>query len=199
MIIEFCGLPGSGKTTIAKKIEQNTDYKIIKIKSKRELLYYNFLFFIKYPVKFFYLFFYICRNSESWKEFYLKLMNTFFQHNAKYQKALKFEKAIIDQGYFQNFLSVFNKKINTDIFYKYSELILQPDKLFIIKVSEKERLERINKRGYSFRNDFSEEERGVWMKIMMSNNSLLEKEVDNHKNWLLVENNNLDKAIKEIL
>jgi len=181
MIIELCGLPGSGKTTIAKKIEQETSYKIIKIENKKELLYYNFLFFLKYPVKFFSLFFYVCKNSESWKEFYLKLMNTFFHHNAKYQKALRFNRAIIDQGYFQNFLSVFNKAIDSKLFHKYLKLILHPDKLYIIKINPRERENRLERRGYDFREDFSEKQRGVWRKVMMANDSLLQEEANNHK------------------
>ena len=116
MILEFYGLPGSGKSTVARYLKKTRGFKVIKIENKRELFFYNLIFLFKYPVKFFALLYYLLLNGENSKLFYYKFMNTFLQHNAKYIKAKSFkrdEKLIIDQGHFQNIISVFKKNVSS--------------------------------------------------------------------------------------
>ena len=53
MIIEFYGPAGSGKSTVAKYLMEKYRFPvIIKISTKKELLWNNFLFFLKQPFKF---------------------------------------------------------------------------------------------------------------------------------------------------
>jgi hypothetical protein len=157
MIIEFYGLPGTGKTATAKKLEQETDFNIVKIKTKQELIFFNILFLLKHPIKFFVLLYFIIVNSVSLKEFYYKFMNAFLNCNAKYQKSKKYKKAIIDQGYFQGILSIFNKEIKNTSLNKYLNIILKPDILFIFEAPQVVRDKRILERGYYIRRGYNKE------------------------------------------
>ena len=107
MIIEFFGMPGAGKSTVARELAKDSSFRIIKIRKKTELLLLNFKYFTSHPIKFFKLFILVLKNSKNYQEFYYKFMNCFLDYNAKFQKAKKFEKAILDQGYFQNIISFY--------------------------------------------------------------------------------------------
>ncbi|HAM88677.1 MAG: hypothetical protein US83_C0003G0083 [Candidatus Falkowbacteria bacterium GW2011_GWC2_38_22] len=172
MFIEIYGLPGSGKTTLAKRLVAEKNYMIIKIRTKYELFWYNFLFLIKHPYRFFLLFFYIIKYSDNWKIFYYKLMNAFLHYNAKYQKALKYENAIVDQGYFLNAFALFDNPVSEIEIKKYFELVLRPDLLVILDIPFDLSLERTKARGYFAREDFGEEYKKKWQKAVNENNSL---------------------------
>jgi thymidylate kinase len=179
MIIELYGLPGSGKTTLARKLAENGDFEIIKIKSRLELLFYNFLFFIKHPVKFIVLFYYLLVNfGGGWRMFYYKFMNTFLHHNAKHQKALKYKNAIIDQGYFQNIISVFERKITGEIIKKYIKFFIYPDKLIVFDIRPEKRREKIKKRGYAARDSFGREYGEQWSEIIEYNDQELKRSLN---------------------
>jgi len=180
MIIELYGLPGSGKTTLANKLARNSGFQVIKIRSNKELLFYNFLFLVKHPIKFTAMFFYLLVNrGNGWRMFYYKFMNTFLQHNAKYQKALRFKNALIDQGYFQNIISVFEKKITPEAIKRYAKFFLYPDKLIVFNMSPGWRLEKMEKRGYNARDGFSEEYKKNWQEVIEHNNKMLNESIKN--------------------
>jgi thymidylate kinase len=202
MIIELYGLPRSGKTTLAKKIVKKTDFKIIKIRERRELLFYNFLFLIKHPVKFLKLLFFVISNSLSKpRVFYYKLMNCFFDYNAKYQKALRHKNAILDQGYFQNIISLFDKKIDSAIFKKYLKLILLPDKLFVLDVPSEELKKRIKKGAKLARSKFGQEYLKKWLEVIKKNDHFFKSNIDDlNINFLVVNSGRGEKtAIQKIL
>jgi len=203
MIIELYGLPGSGKTSLAKKIVGETDFEIIKIKSKKELLYFNFLFLVKHPIKFFKLLFFVISNSlSSSKLFYYKLMNCFFDYNAKYQKALRCKFSIIDQGYFQNIISVFNKEISPKFLKKYIKFFILPDKLIILDINKKKRLAMMKKRGYFARDKFGRIYRKKWEKIIEYNDKILKKSLANKNvpvDYLIVKDKDISNYFKEII
>jgi thymidylate kinase len=178
MILEFYGLPGAGKTTVSQKIAESSDFKIIKVRSKRELFWYNFLFLIKHPIKFFVTLFYLFSNSTSWAVFYYKFTNTFLHHNAKYQKALQARNAILDQGYFQNILSVLEKPIGVEFFLEYSRFLLKPDKLIILNLPSEKIIERIGGRGYAAREIFGREYFNKWLEIVIVNNKTFLENLD---------------------
>jgi len=169
MIIEFFGLPGSGKTTVAKLLVKQKNFTLVKVDSKRELFFYNCLFFIKHPFKFIKSFFYILRASVSCQDFYYKFMNCFIVHNAKYQKAKKFPRAIIDQGYFQNFLSVFNEVKTENFFIDYLKNFIRPNFLVVLELSLDKRQERLAQRGYGVRENFSQLQVEIWQKASEKN------------------------------
>lgn len=178
MLIEFYGLPGAGKTTISRKLAEGGEFEIIKIRNKKDLFWYNFLFFVKHPIKFFATLFYLIINSGEWRIFYYKLTNLFLHHNAKYQKALRIENAILDQGYFQNILSIFEKPVNADFLVKYSKFLLKPDKLIILNLPPDDILKRVGGRGYVARERFGQEYFNKWLEVVKTNNKTFLENLD---------------------
>lgn len=179
MIIEFCGLPGTGKTTLARKIESELGFSRVKIKNRRELVFYNFIFFIKHPLKFFIFLYFVIINAGSCKDFYLNFMNLFLQHNAKFQKAKKYKKAVIDQGYYQNAISLFKTSRDRIKIMKYAKHFLKPDKLIFFEIDEPTRLGRLEKRGYGSRQNFSKDYLESWNEASLSNSQTLKNVLDN--------------------
>ena len=179
MIIELYGLPGTGKTSFAERLQKSSDFHIVKIKTKRELLIYNLLFLIKYPVKFVVTFFFLVVNSKNLTMFHYKFMNTFLHHNAKHEKARKFKNVIVDQGHFQNIISVFESKLDKSKLTKYIKFLPQPDKLIIFKTDPAIRKFRIDKRGYFTRENMSDERIQEWQENTQSNDALFADVVKN--------------------
>lgn len=172
MIIELFGLPGVGKTTLSRVLAERNNFEVIKIKSRGELIFLNFVYLIKHPIKFFATLFYIIKNSDSWPLFYYKFTNCFLHHNAKYQKALKFEKTILDQGYFQNVLSIFEKPIDEKELIKYSKYLLKPTKLIILDLPFDELEKRAQERGYFSRDEYDEIYKLSWKNMLKKNYDL---------------------------
>jgi glycosyltransferase involved in cell wall biosynthesis len=173
MIIELYGLPGSGKTTFAENLAKEGGFEIIKIRSGFELVFRNFLFFLRHPVRFCALFFYTARYAGGFRLFYCKFTNLFLHVNAKYQKAASRKKAVIDQGYFQNMLSLFENIANENVLKKYREFSLLPDRLVVFDFSEDILKERLKKRGYGSRENFSPEYRMKFEAAYRANHALL--------------------------
>ncbi len=174
MIIELYGLPGQGKTTFAKRLQAEAGYKIIKIRSRFALYIYNILFLAKYPVKFFGLLYFIFKSSPcNVKIIWHKINNTFLHYNAKHLKSKKCQRAIIDQGYFQNFISVFEQELDDGLIAKYLKFVLFPDVLIFFDLDEERQREYVEKRGYYARDDFDEKHRKEWGKLSSKNNSRL--------------------------
>ena len=200
MIIELLGMPGAGKTTLAQRIEDSTDFKIIRIKNKKELLKYNLIYLIKHPIKFIVTLYYIITNSDSWKMFYYKFTNLFLHHNAKYQKALSHEKAIIDQGYFQNFLAVFEKLLSSREMFRYLGNLLYPDILFFVDVDDDVAKKRLLNRPHRVRGNFDPEYVNNWKKIVSSNAQLLKNQLSQVKikSFIINGNKTTDEITKEL-
>ncbi len=163
MIVEFYGLPGSGKSSLTKKISSDFGFRIIKIRKKRELFFYSFLFLLKHPIKFFILFFYVIKNSKDIKSFYYKTMNCLLDYGAKYEKALKHKKAILDQGFFQNIISLFDDELSMSDIDRYLKNILLPDLLFCINPDKSVRASRIKQRGLGVREGFNRKQTELWL------------------------------------
>lgn len=178
MILEFYGLPGSGKTTLSEQIAREIDFRIVKIKNNKELFYYNFLFLVKHPIDFFITLFFIFLNSSDLRILYSKLANGFLHVNAKYQKALNYERAIIDQGYFQNIISIFDKEMDRDKIIFYSKFILKPDKLIFLDANHRLREERLKGRGYFPRKNFGSGYYENWLKVIEKNNEIFKNSLN---------------------
>ncbi len=202
MIIELYGLSGAGKTTLSKEIAKNTNFRVVKIKNKFELLYFNFWYFIKHPIKFFVTLFYILKNSPNRKFLYRKFMNPFLHHNARYQKALRSKFSIIDQGYFQNIISVFEKKISPKFLKRYIKFLLLPDQLIVFDVSKKNRLAMMSKRGYFARDEFDADYRKKWEKIIEHNDRILKEGLKNKNisiDYRMIKDADINNFFKQII
>lgn len=197
MIVELCGLPGSGKTTAAKNIEERTDFVRIKIHSRAELLWLNFLFFIKHPVRFLVLLAYVARNSLGTRMFYFKFTNLFLQHNAKYEKALQYPHAIIDQGYFQNLLSLFEFPVTAQKMLRYAKFFCFPDLLLIFNAADSDLEKRMRERGHSPREEFGEEYVNKWKKVVSGNYRTLLSVLDQFSvsKKIIDANKNVDEVV----
>lgn len=163
MTIELFGLPGSGKSTLARALAEKNNFEIIKIRSKEELIFLNFIYFLKHPIKFFATFIYIIKNSRNCPDFYYKFTNTFLHHNAKYQKASKCVNAILDQGHLQNVLSVFENAMLPDFLKWYLKFLPRPDKLIILNLTFSKIRERTDERGYVSRSEFGPDYFNQWL------------------------------------
>src|SRR3989344_7810189 len=176
MIIELFGLPGSGKTTLAKKLETENCFKIIKINNRKELLYFNFIHCLKNPVSSFVNLLFILKNSPNPRLFYYKFMNFFMDINARYEKACLYDKAVLDQGHLQNVLSVFERPITSELLKKYLKYLPKPDRLIVVDISPEEALNRTQERGYYSREKFGKDYVENWRKTVRQNYELFKKE-----------------------
>lgn len=108
MLYELVGLPGSGKTTFARRIslDHPDEFINVSINSISERIYYLFLFYINNP-KVLLFFKKLLDKKENWKLRKYKL-HLLYISMAKYQKAKKTGKAsaIIDEGLFQRVLTI---------------------------------------------------------------------------------------------
>ncbi len=200
MIIEFFGLPGAGKSTIARELAKNSDWQIVKIKKRSELIFYNLKFLVKQPFKFFKLFCLVLKNSKSLHEFYYKFMNCFLDYNAKYEKAKKYKQAILDQGYFQNIISLFSSSLEIKGLKKFIKTIMLPDRLFIIDLNNSERILRLGERGYGVRSRFGKKDSDIFLRLAEKNTNFFIKNIKIlFKNSSLIDSGNeLQKILKQI-
>lgn len=175
MIIELYGLPASGKTTVAHKIAQKMGFEVVRITGRRELVVLSMLFCLKHPIFSLLTLYYISRNAYSWQLFYYKFMNCFLQHSAKYEKARRYSRALIDEGHWQNFIAIFETAQSRDVLMRYAKSIPNSDALFVFNVSRQELERRIIERGYFARNSFPPANVARWKEAIFSNDILLKQ------------------------
>ena len=166
-IIELFGLPASGKSTYAKELEAK-GYKRIKIRTRWDLIRYNWRFFCLWPNKFFASFYYLVRYAGQSRWWYYKLMNLFFQHNAKWAAATTYPRAVLDQGHFQNILSLFDHQVSSNLIKKYTKTFPIPSELIIFDLNPEERYKRLNHRHNHPREEFGQNNQ-TWFKAAESN------------------------------
>lgn len=200
MIIEIYGLPGAGKTTLAKKISAEFNIPLVKIRRKTDLIFYNLFYFLLHPVAFLKAFWYVFINSPNWRLFYYKFLNSFLHTNAKYQKALRCNKALVDQGHFQNVISVFEEAVDERGLLRYARILPRPDLLVIFDVPDEVREKHLSERGFSVREQFNEEYFNRWKKVVKENNNLFLRLLNELSvNFLIIRNNEDVKKIHEYL
>jgi len=200
MIIELVGPPASGKSTYARTILKEIGFERLLIRTKKELLYLNIMFILKYPVFSLYTLWLIISNSSSFTLFYYKFMNTFLHHNARYEKASNIKYGVIDEGFTQNILSIFDRQISLEQIIKYLRKSPKIDVLFLFDVPKKTIEENSNKRGFLARETFyNKEEQEKWLLNTLLNMSTLKKALQKEKvTFYSINEDNWEKIINTV-
>lgn len=177
MIVELYGLPASGKTTYAERLSKEMSWDVVKMKTKKEILWYNLLFAFRHPIKWKALFIITILWGRGEGMFYSKFVNLFLVSNAKYMAAKKNKNAIIDQGHFQIIPSLFQKKSTTKHLKQIIRFFPRPDTLVVFDIPEEERRERLAHRGYWGREHMSEKKFNEWVESSLFNDALFKREI----------------------
>jgi len=162
MIIELVGLPGAGKTTFAKQLCEDNTHTLIRIKGRSELCYYNLCFLFAHPIVFFRQLSWLWCYRGKRSLWYRKFTNLFLVHNAKYMKAGRFPRAVIDQGHHQNLLSLFDEPVSRRTLETYLSLLPKPDMLCFLLVDDELRTKRLLERGHETRDEEDDSYRKAW-------------------------------------
>jgi len=162
MIVELVGLPGGGKSTFAKHLAENGEWKVVHVNGRVEILFYNALFLLWHPMSFVQGLIWFCRYRGLRELWYTKFVNLFLIHNAKYMKAQRYPRAIIDQGHHQNIISLFDTRVADGIVNQYRATLPNPDLLCLFLADEATREKRLAQRGYGAREELKEDDREAW-------------------------------------
>jgi glycosyltransferase involved in cell wall biosynthesis len=171
MIIELFGLPGAGKSSLARAWEQEGAVRIRAL-SRGELVAENILYALRQPLS--------CVRQLRWllasappAARYTLFMNAFLVHNAKYERARRVSNrgtiALIDQGHFQNVLSIFGTAPTAGELEAYARTLPRPHLLVVLDVAKEERLRRLAQRSWQPREGASETERAQYADIAERN------------------------------
>ena len=193
MIIEFFGLPGAGKSYLAKRMAQEKDYKVVTFSGKYEKYFHALCFIIFHPRHFFFLFKNLfVENKKNKKLLNHKIKRLFVRCIAVEQKARWKKNSIIDeQGFFQFILSIYERQITSkevSQYYKY----LKKSKYFvyIIEAEQAKRKERMSIRKRVPRQKiFGENYAENWLYIAEYNFFVLAEFVKENFNHQVINNN----------
>jgi broad-specificity NMP kinase len=167
MVIEFCGLPGAGKSTIARALLKHGLVRV-RIRNKGELLWYNLVYLCMYPLAFFKMLFRIIKTSCTHGRFYRLFMNVFLDTNARIAKA-KWGSVpmIVDQGHLQALLSLSYHELSSDEVGAFLTHLPKPDKVFVFEAPALIRSAHLKERGYEPREEETNTEE--WLKHLEGN------------------------------
>ena len=140
MIIEIIGLPGSGKSTVAREISKFRNWQVVSFEGKREILRFFISGLSKNPKVFLLGFFDAIKYAQTVSSFW----NCYFVKYAKHQKALSLKSInfVINEGLHQNLFSYSKRKFNKKYVRNFLKRKMMVDMLFLINVDEKVLAER---------------------------------------------------------
>lgn len=169
MIIELVGLPGAGKSTFARSLAEDERFSIVSARGKISLLFWNLAFALRFPVRSIVLAYFLIRYLGPRTYAYEKAVNLFFVHNAKYMKARRIDRAVIDQGHHQGIVSLFESVQDAKTIQRFLRYIPKPDLLVAFDVPHKLREERLALRGYRVRSGIPPNLRERWEYAALAN------------------------------
>lgn len=192
MIIELCGLPGVGKTTLTKKLEQALNAEVVLLNKKGETLYYLLKGFLLHP-RLYSAGLWWCLRHDSRLYF---TWNFFCLRYAKLQKAYdkRDEIVLLDEGIVQNLFSYSRHKHSADelgYFKAYAQTI---DRLVCVTLTEEERQAQILKRdqGQTNRRRQASYERD---RVMLSNLEVVKQLCEQHPQGLVAHGDTVANTI----
>ena len=144
MIIELCGLPGVGKTTLALQLEKRGHCQIVRVSGKLNIVYYLLKGFLKRPKLYYQGLRWCLRHDMS--RYYT--WNFFCIRYAKLQKALEMKKkcAILDEGPLSNIMSYSHHVHDAEDLSYFSDYAKLIDRVVCISLTESDRQTQIYKR-----------------------------------------------------
>ncbi len=144
MIIELCGLPGVGKTTLARELERSGQCQIVKLTGKLATVYYLLKGFLKQP-KLYYQGLRWCLRHDASRYY---TWNFYCIRYAKLQKAIDTNKgcAVLDEGPLLNLMSYSNHVHDAEDVRYFSEYAKLVDQIVCISPNETERQAQIHQR-----------------------------------------------------
>ncbi|OHA83047.1 MAG: hypothetical protein A2408_02595 [Candidatus Yonathbacteria bacterium RIFOXYC1_FULL_52_10] len=173
MIIEFCGLPGTGKTTVVQSVSRELKIPIVEIAGRGELLLLGAWFALKHPRLSTYTLYHIARNSYSARMGYYKLVNCFLQRGAKYEKASRYPHALIIEGYWQNIIAIFEHEERDEVLARYARTFPSTHAMLFV-AGDAARTERMFKRGRTVREEFPQDRVTHWVRSSQRNSARIE-------------------------
>jgi len=190
MIIELFGLPGSGKTYLADKIFQTQKIRLAKINNFWERYLLIILFVILHPFILGKLLTLIA--AENKKDKFLlkhKLKNLLPSTIAQEQKARFMKKSLIDPGFFQFFLTIYERKITSDDLHWISKYFNRHYKILIIEADDKIRKKRMSNRDRVPRIGLGQEYVDGWFEILEHNFLIIKEYIKNNFKYEIIKNN----------
>ena len=203
MIVEFYGLPGSGKTTLSKRLAQKNPQRFIYLhtSSRGEIIKYGLLFFLFHPGMF------IFWLKELFVESQRKHFSQLFRYKlhlllitiVQYQKAKNYPKktVLLDEGLFQRILAIYDRKIDSKKIEKCFANIPKINLLVICQNPETEffRFKNSVYREESPRVKLGEEYFKNWQDLVRENDKLIREKIK-EKGMRFINVNNIEELEK---
>ena len=173
MIIECFGLPGTGKTTIARELAARLSFDPIWVEGRRELVALNLRALLRHPVRF------TRRTARAFHEpgrpglQYYKLRHIFLSRNAIVEKARRSGTVFVDEGQVSNILSAFEEPLSEARILSELRHLELPDLLLRVTLAEEERKRRLQARGHVSRSSEGTDYLERWELAMRANEELV--------------------------
>lgn len=168
MIIELCGLPGAGKTTLAAELARSGNCQVVQLRGKLRIVFYLLKGFIRNP-KLYYQGLRWCLRHDASRYY---TWNFFCIRYAKLQKALEMKGGyvILDEGPLLNLMSYSQHVHDTEDLSYFSEYAKHIDQIVCLSPKEVDREAQIQARdgGKTFVRVQANEEREQYMQKNMA-------------------------------